>query len=81
MRKTHPTGLSIRVHPSTGKRQYRARIQDPMAPRQPSGRTKQISSKWFDARAEALDWLEKQRHTKRTVGTVTFNRTHGRRRL
>lgn len=75
MRKTHPTGLSTRVNPTTGKRQYRARIQDPMAPRLPSGRTKQISSKWFDARSEALDWLEKQRHTKRTVGTVTFNRT------
>jgi len=74
MGKNLPTGIISRVHPTTGRKQYRARIQD-ASTRTESGKPKQVGSKWLESLQEAKDWLEESRHTKRTVGTLDFDRT------
>jgi len=74
MGKNLPTGIVSRVSPVTGRKQYRARLQDKSA-LTPMGKPRQASSRWFDGLADAKGWLEDKRHQKRTVGTISVDRS------
>jgi len=64
-----PTGITDRVNASSGRkrRQYRAHVSDP-SQRTDAGRSRQVSSRWFDTLSEAREWREEKIAEIKTMG-------------
>lgn len=66
-----PTGISARVNDSGGRsrRQYRASLSD-STQRTATGKSKRITSKWFDSLAEAREWRDEKAVQLKQLGTL-----------